>query len=81
MAQPKLNQKSLKSIMVPIPPIAEQGRIVETAKALQAGVERLEEICREKVDALAGLKQVILQKAFAGELTARTAEAVQEAAE
>ena len=81
MAQPKLNQKSLNSIPVPIPLIGEQVRIVETAEALQASVERLKEIYREKLDALAELKQVFLHKAFAGELTARAVEAVQDAAE
>jgi len=81
MAQPKLNQKSLNSIPVPVPPIAEQVRIVETAEAFQASVERLEEIYREKLDALAELKQAILHKAFAGELTAQSVKAVQEAAE
>lgn len=80
MAQPKLNQKSLNSIPVPVPPVAEQVRIVETAEALQASVERLEKIYREKLDALAELKQAVLHKAFAGELIARPVEAVQAAA-
>jgi type I restriction enzyme S subunit len=81
MAQPKLNQKSLNAIIIPIPPIAEQAHIVEAAKTLQAGIERLEAIYQEKLKALADLKHALLQKAFAGELTARSAEAVQEAAE
>ncbi len=81
MAQPKLNQKSLNSIPVPVPPMAEQVRVVETAEALQASVERLEEVYREKLDALAELKQSILRKAFAGELTARSPNALREAAE
>ena len=81
MAQPKLNQKSLNAIIITIPPIAEQAHIVEAAETLQAGIERLEAIYQEKLKALADLKQALLQKAFAGELTARSAEAVQEAAE
>ena len=81
MAQPKLNQKSLNSIPVPVPPIAEQLRIVKTAEAFQNSVERLEEIYRGKLDSLAELKQVVLQNAFAGELTAQSVEAVPEAAE
>lgn len=81
MAQPKLNQKSLNAINVPVPPILEQMRIVAIAESLEAGVERLEEIYREKLRAFSNLKEVILQKAFAGELTARDMEAVPEAAE
>ena len=41
--------------------------------------ERLKFTYRQKLDSLAALKQAILQKAFAGELTAQSA--VQEAAE
>jgi len=80
MAQPKLNQKSLNSIPISVPPIAEQARIVEMAETLQTGVERLEKIYREKLDALAELKQAILRKAFAGELTAQPEKVLEEVA-
>jgi type I restriction enzyme S subunit len=81
MAQPKLNQKSLNAIAIPVPPIAEQARIVETAEMLRAGVKRLEAIDREKLVALANLRQAILRKAFAGELTEQPDKALREAAE
>jgi type I restriction enzyme S subunit len=81
MAQPKLNQASLNAIVVPVPIVAEQVRIVGKAEMLRAGVERLEAIYQEKLDALANLKQSILRKAFAGELTAHPEKALPEAAE
>lgn len=70
MAQPKLNQKKLKAIKVPFPDVDAQGRVVEDLEALQVEVQRLEAIYQQKLDALTELKQSILQKAFAGELTA-----------
>jgi hypothetical protein len=56
-------------------------RIVETVERLQAGVERLEAIFRRKVTSLGELKQAMLYKAFAGELTAQPEEPLKEAAE
>lgn len=81
MAQPKLNQKSLNSIPVPLPPLAEQVRLVALIEKLQDGVERLEANYRERTANLAELKQAILRKAFAGELTANPEKALQEAAD
>jgi type I restriction enzyme S subunit len=43
--------------------------------------QELEAVYRQKLAHLKGLKQAILQKAFTGELTERSVEAVQEAAE
>lgn len=69
MAQPKLNQKSLNAIPVPFPSLLEQKRIVNDFDALVKETKRLETIYQQKLTALAELKQSILQKAFAGELT------------
>ncbi len=60
---------------------AEQKRIVEKLTLLSAETQRLEAVYRQKLENLAALEQAILQKAFAGELTARSVKAVQEAAE
>ncbi len=69
MAQPKLNQKSLNSITVPFPPLIEQEGVVKSLDALVKETQHLETIYQQKLTALAELKQSILQKAFAGELT------------
>ena len=68
MAQPKLNQKSLNSIPVPAPPPSAQQAIVEKLDALSEETKRLEAIYQRKLDALAELKQSLLQRAFAGQL-------------
>jgi type I restriction enzyme S subunit len=69
MAQPKLNQKALNSILVPVPPVEDRAKIVSTLELLTIEVTRLLEIYRAKLAALAELKQSLLAKAFAGELT------------
>lgn len=76
MAQPKLNQKALNSIKVPFPSIEEQRVIVNKLDEIVAGKEKLSEIYKQKLTALAELKQSLLQKAFSGELTADAAEEV-----
>ena len=68
MAQPKLNQKMLNSIVVPFPKIDIQKCIVEKADVLSAETKKLEVIYQQKLDDLEELKKSILQKAFNGEL-------------
>ena len=80
MAQPKLNQRSLNSIPIPFPPVLEQERIVYQLQALQSDAVRLTAIYQQKLGLLREVRQAVLQKAFSGELTARSAEAMQEAA-
>ena len=74
MAQPKLNQKALNSIPIPLPSAEERKRLVETLDALSGDVERVSRLYRQKRAALAELRQSFLQKAFTGELTAKEAE-------
>jgi len=73
MAQPKLNQKALNSIPIPIPPMDEQELIVSKADALAEKTEQLEAVYRQKLTAVDELKQSMLQKAFSGELTSSEA--------
>ena len=75
MAQPKLNQKMLNGIPVPFPDVDTQKNIVASLDNVSMEVERLETIYQQKLDALAELKQSILQKAFSGELTKEQAAA------
>lgn len=68
-AQPKLNQKALNSIPVPIPTSLEaQGVIVEQIESMQEETQRLETLYLRKLDALDELKQSLLHKAFSGNL-------------
>lgn len=68
MAQPKLNQTMLNSIVIPFPPLPEQRSIVTKLDALSAETKKLEAIYQQKLADLEELKKSILQKAFAGEL-------------
>ena len=68
-AQPKLNQKALNSIPIPIPKTVEtQAKIVESLESLQAETQRLAAIYQQKLAALEALKKSLLHQAFSGEL-------------
>jgi len=70
MAQPKLNQAMLNKIPVPFPTLQEQQAIVRQLDALRSETQKLEAVYQKKINDLEELKKSILQKAFAGELTA-----------
>jgi type I restriction enzyme S subunit len=76
-----LSNTSLSELSICLPNLKEQDSIVAKAEALSSQIEDLESLYRQKLDNLAELKQAILQKAFAGELTAQPEKALQEAAE
>ena len=68
-AQPKLNQKALNSIPIPIPnSVGVQTKVVESIMTRSTETQRLESIYRKKIAALDALKKSILHKAFSGEL-------------
>jgi len=68
-AQPKLNQKALNSIPIPIPKsVDEQARIVESVESLQEETQRLAGLYERKLAALEALKKSLLHQAFTGEL-------------
>ncbi|HEY8750677.1 MAG TPA: restriction endonuclease subunit S, partial [Tepidisphaeraceae bacterium] len=77
-AQPKLNQKALNSIPIPIPTsVQAQAKVVETVESLQEETQRLAGIYERKLAALEALKKSMLHQAFSGQLTAEeTVEAV-----
>lgn len=64
-----------------IPPLVEQKIVVDQLDGIFENGRRLEAIYQQKLNALADLKQAILQRAFAGELTVGFLEALPEAAE
>jgi len=68
-AQPKLNQKALNSIPVPIPKsVDEQAKIVNGISSLQEEAQRLASIYKQKLAELEALKKSLLHQAFTGQL-------------
>jgi type I restriction enzyme, S subunit len=68
MAQPKLNQKMLNTIPIPLPSDQKQKSIVDKLDSLSTATEKLETIYQQKLNDLEELKKSILQKAFPSEL-------------
>jgi len=68
MAQPKLNQRMLNSIKIPLPTLGEQESIVKKFQFLSLETKKLEQIYKEKLADLEELKKSVLKKAFSGEL-------------
>lgn len=68
-AQPKLTQKALNSIPIPIPEnVDEQARIVDSIESSQAETQHLTALYQRKLAALDALKQSLLHQAFHGDL-------------
>jgi len=68
-AQPKLNQKALNSIPIPIPTsVEEQAKVVNGLELLAEETQRLESLYQRKLAALAELKKSLLHQAFSGAL-------------
>ncbi|MBW4530841.1 MAG: restriction endonuclease subunit S [Aphanothece saxicola GSE-SYN-MK-01-06B] len=68
-AQPKLNQRALNAIPIPIPEsVEEQAKIVNGVKALQEETRHLTRLYERKLAALEELKKSLLHQAFNGEL-------------
>lgn len=76
---PKVNRDHLFKYSVSLPDIAEQRQFAAKFDDLFAETNRLETIYQQKLAALAELKQTLLQKAFAGELTTLPEKALEEA--
>ena len=67
-AQPKLNQKNMNSIIVPVPPVEEQTEIVRRVESLFACADRLEARYTAARAQVEKLTPATLAKAFRGEL-------------
>ena len=65
---PHLTCRAVKELLIPVPLLKTQAEIVAKLDALSEETKRLEAIYQRKLDALAELKQSLLQRAFAGEL-------------
>ncbi|MDD5165438.1 MAG: restriction endonuclease subunit S [Candidatus Pacebacteria bacterium] len=64
MAQPKLNQKMLNSILIPYPSLKKQKAIVKKLDQLSEQTKKLESIYQKKLSTIEELKKSILRKAF-----------------
>ena len=78
---PKVNRDYLFRYKTWLPPVAEQKQLASKLDSTSGECRRLEAIYLQKLASLGELKQVILHKAFAGELTTRDVQTVREAAE
>ncbi|MEL7360854.1 MAG: restriction endonuclease subunit S, partial [Bacteroidota bacterium] len=67
-AQGVINTSSVAELPIPLPPLAEQARIVELVSAALEDIAALEATVEEQRAALATLHQATLAKAFRGEL-------------
>lgn len=70
-AQPNISQEIIKFHQFPLPPLAEQRRIVDRIESLFAKLDEAKEKAQAVVDSFETRKAAILHKAFTGELTAK----------
>lgn len=70
-AQPNLSAASVMQYSVPLPPLAEQQRIVDRIESLFAKLDEAKEKAQTVLDSFETRKAAILHKAFTGELTAK----------
>jgi type I restriction enzyme S subunit len=63
-AQKNINLEVLNNIVMQIPPLAEQQRIVERLDALSENIRKYEEIQRQIISECDALKQALLRQVF-----------------
>ena len=63
-----LRLRHFQDLPIPIPPLAEQKRIVQKLDVLYQKMTELQEIYRKKIANVVELKKAVLRKAFTGEL-------------
>jgi len=67
---PSIRQENIFNFAFPIPPMAEQYRIVRLIESLFEKLDRANELVQSALDSFENRKAAILHKAFTGELTA-----------
>ena len=73
-AQPNISQGILKSLMIPVPPITEQGQIVEKIEELFSELDAGRKLLETLEEQLITYKQAVLKCAFEGRLTKKNNE-------
>jgi type I restriction enzyme S subunit len=68
VGQANVNGTKLQALIVPMPPFAEQTRIVAEVERRLSVVEELEAIVNANLQRASRLRQSILQRAFTGEM-------------
>lgn len=69
--QPFVSLTYLRNYSVPLPPLAEQQRIVDRIESLFEKLDTAKELAQNALDSFENRKAAILHKAFTGELTAK----------
>jgi type I restriction enzyme S subunit len=72
----RVKKEFIEKYPICFPDLSEQQKIVSKLDALSIETKKLEAIYQQKLADLDKLKKAILQKAFQGELTATSADAV-----
>jgi type I restriction enzyme S subunit len=70
VGRPRLNLGEIKSIVIPLPPLAEQQRIVAEVERRLSVVDELEALVNANLQRSIFLRQSVLQRAFDGTLVA-----------
>lgn len=68
---PRVSEGIIMDAIVPLPPLAEQQRIVDRFESLFAKLDQAKELAQNALDSFESRKAAILHKAFSGELTAK----------
>lgn len=67
-ARPNINLEDLRQLVIPLPPLAEQRRIVAEVERRLSVSDKLEATIKESLQKAESLRQSILKKAFEGKL-------------
>jgi type I restriction enzyme, S subunit len=65
---PSMSIEHLRELQIPLPPLVEQHRLVQTVSALSTETQRLESLYQQKLAALGSLEQSLLHHAFSAQL-------------
>lgn len=67
-AQPSLSMWTIRDIIIPLPPLEEQKRIVKKIEEFEVKLNKLDKLQTKQLKELEALKNAVLDKALSGEL-------------